>query len=67
MPLIMLIRLLGLHMPNFSLIWSINEVLVDIMMSYGSGNDQTTPIDTRLIMLIRLLVNLIPNFSLVGH
>ena len=27
--------------------WSINEVLVGIMLSYGCGNDQTIPIDTQ--------------------
>ena len=36
-------------------------------MSYGCGNDKTTPIDTIINAHPVVCVNLIPNFSLVGH
>ena len=32
---------------KFHLDWSINEFLLGIMMSYGCGDDQTTPINTQ--------------------
>ena len=34
---------------KFQPVWSINEFLVGMMMSYGCGYDQTTPIDTDVI------------------
>ena len=34
---------------KFKTDWSINEFLAGIMMSYGCGNDQFTPIDTHMI------------------
>ena len=36
--------------------WPINEFLVGIMMSYGCGNDQTTPIDTLVINIVHPVV-----------
>ena len=45
------------HKAKFQPDWSINEFLVGLMMSYGCGNDQTTPIDTHTQLLGNLILN----------